>query len=101
MKTMDNVICFNKTVLDALRTISELPSEDSLTLFVVNDQKKLIGSLTDGDIRRSILGGVQLEDPLMNAICKNFIYIDKSAGLAEIIDLFQNDKLEFLPVLKE
>lgn len=70
-------------------------------LVAIDDSAHIVGTLTDGDIRRAILGGVQLEDPLINAICKNFTAIDKSAGLTEVIDLFQNDKLEFLPVLNE
>ncbi|WP_332910244.1 hypothetical protein [Algoriphagus boritolerans] len=39
-------------------------------LFVIDSEKKLIGSLSDGDIRRGILNGAQLDEPilaLMNA----------------------------------
>lgn len=70
-------------------------------LVAIDGNAHIVGTLTDGDIRRAILGGVKLEDPLINAVCNNFTAIDKSAGLTEVIDLFQNDKLEFLPVLNE
>lgn len=59
--------CVNKsaTVRDAMRTIDE--SAKKIT-FVVEDGK-LIASITDGDIRRYLLAGNNLLDPVMN--CAN------------------------------
>ena len=70
-------------------------------LVAVNDNNHLVGTLTDGDIRRAILKGVQLDNPLTDAVCRDYTYIGNQSGLTEIIDLFQNDRLEFLPVVDE
>lgn len=68
-------------------------------LVAIDNESHVVGTLTDGDIRRAILKGVQPNDPLTDAVCGNFTRIDIDSGLTEIIDLFQNDRLEFLPVL--
>ena len=57
--TIDN----RSTVLEALRQLNNLPGT-AMTLFVCDAEGALLGSLTDGDIRRSLIGGHQLSDPV-------------------------------------
>ncbi len=93
-----HLINIDNTLKNALQRMND----NRVKFFVaIDDNAHIVGTLTDGDIRRAILGGAKLEHPLINAVCKNFTAIDKSAGLTEVIDLFQNDKFEFLPVLNE
>lgn len=40
------------TVRDALRKLNTLPEMSSRTLFVIQDSMQLLGTVTDGDIRR-------------------------------------------------
>ena len=44
----------NASIMDALLQMNKL---EFLTLFVVNDKNDLIGTLTDGDIRRGLISG--------------------------------------------
>ncbi|WP_051287232.1 nucleotidyltransferase family protein [Algoriphagus mannitolivorans] len=44
-------------------------------LFVINGENKLVGSLSDGDIRRGILEGSQLEDPISKVMNKKPFFI--------------------------
>jgi len=57
------------------------------TLFLLDDEGKVTGTLTDGDIRRAMLGGVQLNEPAGTCGFKNFRFItagrDASAQLSE------------------
>jgi len=48
-------------VIDALNRLNNLPG-GAMTLFVCDSTGRLLGSLTDGDIRRSLIGGHQLSD---------------------------------------
>lgn len=48
----------------------------NMAIFIVNEQEKLIGSLTDGDIRRGLLNGLTIDEPVnkfMNSASKYFI----------------------------
>lgn len=100
MGTFSNyIICANESVLAALRRLNMFKSEESLTLFVVNECGKVIGTITDGDIRRALISGVTLESSLSDIAHRQFNYIN-----IEDLDVAQIYKarvsgIELLPVL--
>ncbi|MGN0214366.1 MAG: sugar phosphate nucleotidyltransferase [Muribaculaceae bacterium] len=61
MNINDYIISNHSTVLEALQRLNNLPGT-AMTLFVCNPDGTLLGSLTDGDIRRSLIAGHQLTD---------------------------------------
>lgn len=93
-----HLVYSDNTLKNALR---QMDSNKVKFLVVVDENNHVMGTLTDGDIRRAILNGIELDSCVMDAACKNFTYINDSQGLAEIIDLFQNDRIEFLPVISK
>ena len=63
------------TAREALQLINEL-AIPNLAIFVVNDQQQLVGSITDGDIRRGLLKNMTIDTPVtdfMNTNSKCFI----------------------------
>jgi dTDP-glucose pyrophosphorylase len=52
------LICSKSTIKDALRTIDSAGTQMAV---VIDDKKRLLGTITDGDIRRGILGGESLD----------------------------------------
>ena len=60
------------TVLEA---IMALERSESKTAFVLDEQRKLLGSVTDGDIRRGILRGLSLTDEVVGVMNKSPISI--------------------------
>ena len=50
----------NSTVKSALKSLSNV-GHDTI-LFVVNEKNQLLGSITDGDIRRGLLSGLKIDD---------------------------------------
>lgn len=67
---MDNVINHSRTILEALKQIDKLSADNTLTLFVVDEDNRLCGSLTDGDIRRYLSRDGGLLDSVSNAMHK-------------------------------
>jgi len=61
------------SIRDALIRLDAL-SDDALTLFVT-DGKRLIGTLTDGDIRRYLIKNNSLEVSVEKVMHRNFAYI--------------------------
>ena len=65
--TMNNyskyLIQENSTVKDALVRLNKL-SGNVQTLFVLNKYQIMLGTLTDGDIRRALISGVALENKI-------------------------------------
>lgn len=62
------------TILDALSSLDAL-SGSTLVLFVSNDAGQVVGSLTDGDIRRALLNGAQLTTQVNEVMHKSFSFL--------------------------
>lgn len=78
---IDCVINHNRTILDALKQIDRLSTDNNLTLFVIDDNNKLCGSLTDGDIRRFLARGGSLCDYVVDAMKINCTHVSESKSL--------------------
>ena len=75
MKNFDQHIIQDKvTILGALNFLNKLT--DTLTLFVIDNNNKLIGTLTDGDIRRGFVKGLKLDDNIKHFMSKSFHYLN-------------------------
>ncbi len=72
-------------------------------LFVVDDQTKLLGTVTDGDVRRGIIRGLEFEAEIENIMNRNFISIryDSNDIMAKARQLMVEKKLESIPILDE
>jgi dTDP-glucose pyrophosphorylase len=94
------IISDTATIKDALIQLNVLSSE-ILTLFVVNGDGKLKGTLTDGDVRRALIAGKKLEDTVSVAYHSDFKYI--TLGETDVVRKIKNFKNTFrvhlLPLL--
>ena len=71
-----HIINHNKTLLEALSQINSLFNVP-LVLFVVDDDNKMIGTLTDGDSRRALIAGAQVSDKISKVCERNFNYLQE------------------------
>ncbi|MFM7023955.1 MAG: nucleotidyltransferase family protein [Flavobacteriales bacterium] len=81
-----HIISSTTPIKDALRRLNELPHIKGapLLLLVVDDNKKLVGTLTDGDIRRGLIEGADLFQPLERVMNKDFSYVQHKTGLSQL-----------------
>lgn len=72
-------------------------------LFVVNEDNRLIGTVTDGDIRRGLINGLKFTDIVENVMCRQFISIHNSEAdkKAKAKAIMLSDKIEQIPVLNK
>ncbi len=81
-----HIISGAATVKDALNQLNVLRVD--LTLFVVDENEKLVGSLTDGDIRRGLVKDLGLETPVSEFMNTSFRYLTKGEyTIAEVKEL--------------
>lgn len=65
------IIHQNQTLLEALIQINDL-QRSPLVLFVIDESNRMVGTLTDGDSRRALIGGASVNDSVVNIMHKNF-----------------------------
>ena len=62
------------TLLEALSRINSLAPEP-LVLFVLDEENKMVGTLTDGDSRRALIAGASVSDKVSKIMHRNFNYM--------------------------
>lgn len=97
----NHIIPEGSSLLQALKQLNSLQRGMSLTLFVTNKNNSVIGTLTDGDIRRSIVNGLCLEDKVDGIANKNFSYLKEGAIDVKQIHDCKSRCIELLPIVNE
>lgn len=98
----NNVLYSDASVLDALKALEYSP-DFNYTLFIIDKGNHvMIGTLTDGDIRRYLVHGGGLADKVSNAMNRKFMHLYKeTVSLLYDIQKFRNKGVNILPVLDE
>ena len=86
----------DNSILDTLKIIDEAAVEIAL---VVDDEKKLIGTVTDGDIRRGLIKGANLNEPIKSLMNPNPITANLQNTDDELLFLMLNRSIKHLPIL--
>tara|TARA_Y100000589_G_scaffold143221_1_gene136690 strand:+ start:2460 stop:3500 length:1041 start_codon:yes stop_codon:yes gene_type:complete len=87
----------NATVLDVLKMIDNLPSLQ--TVFVLNSSDIVVGTVTDGDIRRALISGLMIDNKVTDVMFRNFSYLKENQFYFEKISNFRKRKLKAVPLL--
>ena len=95
----DHLVITGSTIKSALERLNDL-SQDAI-LFVVDQNDKLIGSLTDGDVRRGLLNDFTLESEIDMIIQPNPKFIRKGENDIYKIIGYREDNFRVIPVLDE
>ena len=66
---------------------------------VVDDDNKVIGVISDGDFRRAVLDGINLNDNVLRITNKNFKYIKHECSDQEALNYLKKYNVEFLPII--
>ena len=88
----------NSTIKEALQIIDLGAVKFAI---VVDNEDKLIGTLSDGDIRRAVLDGKVLENTIENIYCKEPTIANVNASKEEIINICTSKKLYQIPIVDD
>lgn len=95
----DHLILSGSKVKQALLLLNEL-SQDAI-LFVVDEDDKLIGALTDGDVRRGLIKGFTIDSYIDEIIQDDPRYITKGENNLEKIIEYREGDFRIVPVVDE
>jgi dTDP-glucose pyrophosphorylase len=87
------------TIQQAMKALNDTAKK---CLLVVNDEQTLIGTLTDGDLRRGILSGKNFSDSIFECFHKKPSTLTVGHFTQEeATNLMRNRKLELIPIINE
>ncbi len=98
---MKNILIHkDKTILEALEKLNSIEDVSRLILFVEDDNNKVIGTLTDGDIRRALAKNKNISETI-NSVCnKDFTYIENDYSFINL-KKYRKKGIKILPVLNK
>jgi dTDP-glucose pyrophosphorylase len=99
IKKRDLKMLFIVPGLSIHKALERMGRAGAKILFVVNDDQKLVGVVTDGDLRRWILKGKGLSDPISKAMNSNPLTLEEGFLFSEARNLLLHHQVECVPVL--
>lgn len=95
---IDKPISFNTTLIFAVRAIELSPRRIAV---VVDNNNLVLGTITDGDIRRHLLDKGTLETPVLKVMNSNPIVVKIGSSDGYIKDLMRHNNVIVLPLTDE
>ena len=95
----NHIISKDITLLEALSYINAA-APDPLVLFVLDNEKRMVGTLTDGDSRRALIAGASVTDKVEKIMHHDFNYINiEELDNVKKIKRLKDLKIWLVPVL--
>ncbi len=93
------IIHQNQSLLEALTQINAL-RQGPLVLFVLDDEERMVGTLTDGDARRALIAGANVQEKSGAVMHTNFNFIREGEG--DIVEQLHRQRelhMRLVPIL--
>lgn len=92
----DALLGEDATLQDAIRRLDESGLQIAI---VVDADGRLIGTVTDGDIRRGLLRSVQLGDTIATVVHRDPLVVPPALDQGMVLELMQANKVHQLPIV--
>lgn len=86
------------TIQDAIRNLDQVGIK---IILVVNEAGELQGTLSDGDIRRGLLKGLDINSPIAGIIHHNPLVVPPDMARDTVMQLMVANKIQQIPVIDE
>lgn len=99
---IDNLLILrDKTLIDALKKLNNILNVGQISrliLFVIDENKSIIGTITDGDIRRSLIKNADLNLRVEEICNKKFVHENDSNDFVDL-QVYRMQDIKILPIL--
>lgn len=92
------ILSANATIQQAIRNLDQVAIK---IVLVVNDAGVLEGTISDGDIRRGLLKGLDLNSPIASVIHRNALVVPSEIGREMVKQLMVANKVQQIPMVDE
>lgn len=92
------ILPINSSIEEAIRNLDETAIK---IILIVDEFDALIGSVSDGDIRRGLLKGLDLKSPLDSIIHRSPLVVTSDLSRNLVLQLMVANKIQQIPVVDE
>ena len=94
-----HIISEKASVRDALTQLDQIAAD--AVVFVINDKEEFLGALTDGDIRRGLIKGFDLENKIIDFVQPNPKCFRKGIFSLKEMQDWRNNNYRIIPVIDQ
>lgn len=94
----ETLVSSDSSIMNAMKMIDDSSMQIAL---VVDDNSHLIGIVTDGDIRRGLLKGLPLDQPVKLIMNKDFTMVGPQTTPQDIFRIMRQKELRQIPVVDD
>lgn len=91
-----HIISQDSKIIEAMERLNMVINQ---SLFVINNDHQLVGTLTDGDIRRGFIQGNSINDNVKAFMYEDFRYLNNGYSSIDLIKDIKASGVKLLPVL--
>lgn len=91
------ILSENNLIKDVIKNLDK----SNLQIALITKKKKLIGTITDGDIRRGLLKGYTIQDSLKKIIKRNSITVGPETSYKEAKDIMKLKSILQIPIVSK
>ena len=88
----------SSTIEQAIRNLDQVAIK---IVLVINERGELEGTISDGDIRRGLLKGLDLKSTITNVTHRNALVVPPEMGREMVMQLMVTNKIQQIPVVNE
>lgn len=92
-----HIILEDETLLSALEKLNNVPL--NLSLFVLDHNERMVGTLTDGDVRRGLIAGKKVTDSVSDFMISNFYFLTMDTLNMIKVKEIKSKGIKLLPIL--
>ena len=92
------ILPVNATIQQAIRNLDQVAIK---IVLVVNEAGELEGTISDGDIRRGLLRGLDINSPISTIIHHNALVVPPEMGRETVMQIMVANKIQQIPVVDE
>lgn len=92
------ILPLDSTIQDAIRNLDQLAVR---IILIVNESEELHGTISDGDIRRGLLRGLNLNSPIASIVHLNPLVVPPEVGRETVMQLMTVNKVQQIPIVNE
>lgn len=92
----DTLVAESGSIRDAMLAVDRGASGIAL---VVDDGGRLVGVATDGDLRRALLGGAFLDDPIGPTVNRSYVALKAGQTRSDVLELMQARRIDAIPIV--
>ena len=92
----DLIINDKSNLKDAIESLNK---NDIKIILILDQKNKLLGTISDGDVRRGLLKGLTFKDSVIKIMNKDYLSVKSTENKKKVYKLMNDNKIHQIPVL--